>query len=98
MGASRAAGTCELCLTPGPFEDRDGNRFLEVHHLTRLADDGPDVVENCAALCPNCHRRLHYALDVTDVVAQLRIRIAEVEASLGATLSARTEGARLGGG
>ena len=29
--------------------------------MLRLADGGPDTVENAVALCPNCHRRLHYS-------------------------------------
>ncbi|MFC1652495.1 HNH endonuclease [Planctomycetota bacterium] len=37
--------------------------FLEVHHLFRLADDGPDIPDNVAAICPNCHRELHYGAD-----------------------------------
>ncbi|MBY8114030.1 HNH endonuclease [Vibrio fluvialis] len=37
-----------------------GNPYLEVHHLIRLIDDGPDTPENCVAVCPNCHRELHY--------------------------------------
>ncbi|WP_244143595.1 HNH endonuclease [Burkholderia multivorans] len=35
--------------------------FFEVHHLRRLADDGSDTPTNAVAVCPNCHRRLHFS-------------------------------------
>jgi len=58
----RAAGICESCRQPAPFVRRsDGTPYLEVHHRIRLADGGHDTVENAIALCPNCHRREHYA-------------------------------------
>lgn len=58
-----ARGICEACGEPAPFTSLSGQPFLEVHHLHRLGDDGPDVVENAIATCPNCHRRLHYGMD-----------------------------------
>ncbi|WP_342542729.1 HNH endonuclease signature motif containing protein [Paenisporosarcina sp. FSL H8-0542] len=36
------------------------NPYLEVHHIKRLADNGEDSVENAIAVCPNCHRELHF--------------------------------------
>ena len=57
----RAKGVCEECNEPAPFKGaRTGNPYLEVHHRTRLADDGDDTVDNAIALCPNCHRKAHY--------------------------------------
>lgn len=56
-----ANGVCELCEKPAPFLRKDGSPFLEVHHVRPLAEGGPDIVENAAALCPNCHRMLHHA-------------------------------------
>jgi 5-methylcytosine-specific restriction protein A len=56
----RANGVCELCKKPAPFVSEAGIPFLEVHHIFRLADDGPDTPENVAALCPNCHREAHF--------------------------------------
>jgi 5-methylcytosine-specific restriction protein A len=58
----RASGLCEACGS-APFADERGNTFLEVHHIRTLAEGGPDCVENVVALCPNCHRALHYAAD-----------------------------------
>lgn len=56
----RAKGACEGCRLPAPFQRPDGSLYLEVHHITRLADGGHDTVENALALCPNCHRERHY--------------------------------------
>lgn len=59
----RANGICERCSCEAPFIRRsDGTRYLEVHHKVRLADGGEDTIENALALCPNCHRELHYGL------------------------------------
>lgn len=55
-----AAGFCENCGSPAPFNRIDGEAFLEVHHVRPLGEGGPDVIENAAACCPNCHRRLHH--------------------------------------
>jgi 5-methylcytosine-specific restriction protein A len=55
----RAAGACQLCGGPAPFSDRHGDPYLEIHHLLPLADGGTDTIENVAALCPNCHRKMH---------------------------------------
>ncbi len=59
----RAKGVCELCERPGPFLGKVGFAFLEVHHVLALADGGPDTVDNVAALCPNCHRACHLAME-----------------------------------
>ncbi len=57
----RAAGVCEKCGEPAPFLRRkDGSPYLEVHHKVTLANGGEDSVENAIAICPNCHRKLHY--------------------------------------
>jgi 5-methylcytosine-specific restriction protein A len=57
----RAAGKCERCSQDAPFHRRkDDSPYLEVHHRKQLADGGEDTVENAIALCPNCHREVHY--------------------------------------
>lgn len=58
----RSNGICEGCTAPAPFQGKEGP-FLEVHHLLRLSDGGPDHPENVIALCPNCHRRVHFSKD-----------------------------------
>lgn len=58
---ARANGVCERCKADAPFiRKKDGSPYLEVHHKTRLADGGEDTVTNAVALCPNCHRELHF--------------------------------------
>jgi len=58
---ARAGGQCEACNQPAPFlRGSDGSPYLEVHHRTSLVDDGDDTVENAEALCPNCHRKVHF--------------------------------------
>ncbi len=60
---SRAQGLCERCNRKAPFMRKsDGTPYLEVHHKIKLADGGEDTVENTSALCPNCHRELHFAI------------------------------------
>jgi predicted HNH restriction endonuclease len=58
----RAEGKCEGCFQPAPFaRASDGTPYLEVHHRVMLAAGGEDTVANAVALCPNCHRAVHYA-------------------------------------
>jgi hypothetical protein len=59
----RADGKCEACKVTAPFIRKDGTPYLEPHHTTRLADDGPDHPKNVIGLCPACHRRAHHAQD-----------------------------------
>jgi 5-methylcytosine-specific restriction protein A len=59
----RANGICEGCDQPAPFKTEDGKPYLEPHHIRRLADEGPDHPMWVAALCPNCHRRVHHSVD-----------------------------------
>lgn len=56
---SNSHGICELCRQPAPFEMEGDIPFLEVHHIVPLYDGGSDTLDNCAALCPNCHRAVH---------------------------------------
>ena len=46
----RAAGKCEACGSEAPFKDLSGTPFLEVHHIDRLADNGPDKIDRVAAI------------------------------------------------
>lgn len=57
----RASGICEDCKNPAPFLRKSNNQpYLEVHHTLPLAQGGLDLVENVRALCPNCHRKVHF--------------------------------------
>lgn len=58
---ARGNQTCEM---PGCqvrlFERDDRRKFLEVHHIVPLSEGGDDTMKNAAALCPMCHRELHF--------------------------------------
>lgn len=65
----RANGTCERCRNSAPFlRAKDGTPYLEVHHKEKLANGGDDTVENAIALCPNCHRDLHFGRHAAGVI------------------------------
>jgi 5-methylcytosine-specific restriction protein A len=78
----RATGVCEGCRLPAPFRNEFGQAFLEVHHLLRLADYGPDIPINVAALCPNCHRRAHCSLDRDEFCRKLREYVFKAEQTI----------------
>lgn len=67
----RSKGLCEGCGSEAPFQTKKGP-FLECHHVHRLADGGPDHPQNVVALCPNCHRRAHYAKDSVEFNNKLK--------------------------
>lgn len=77
----RANGICEGCEETAPFETKSGP-YLEVHHLTRLADGGADLPQNVIALCPTCHRRAHYSLEYLEFNNKLIDKVADIEARL----------------
>lgn len=63
----RAKGFCQLCENQAPFKNSDGSPFLEVHHIHYLRDGGSDSIDNVAALCPNCHRKMHIIESKSDI-------------------------------
>ena len=69
----KAKGICQLCNQSAPFCNLNGEPYLETHHIIQLANDGPDFIENVAALCPNCHRKMH-VLNLPADVATLKNR------------------------
>ena len=70
-----ADGRCECCQGRAPFIKPDGIPFLEVHHLKRLASGGSDTISNAIAVCPNCHRELHYGARAGELVDNVYSRI-----------------------
>ncbi|EPS1223466.1 HNH endonuclease [Burkholderia cenocepacia] len=72
---AQANGTCECCSRPAPFKGADGLPYLEVHHVRKLAERGPDLVSNTVAVCPNCHRELHYGESARQLVERLYARL-----------------------
>ena len=80
----RADGTCEGCGDPAPFNKRaTGRPYLEPHHIRRRADAGPDHPRWIIALCPNCHRRVHYGENGTDYNEKLADRAGVLEGTDG---------------
>ena len=69
---NNAQGTCEACSDHAPFSKPDGSPYLEVHHLQTLSEGGSDTIDNCIAVCPNCHRRLHYGNDKDSFIVAIR--------------------------
>lgn len=70
-----ARGVCELCGQDAPFIGNAGDPYLEAHHVEWLSRGGVDAVENVAALCANCHRKMHI-LDRSSDVDSLKRRLA----------------------
>lgn len=64
---ANAHGFCELCEKPAPFNDKDGNPYLESHHVIWLSRGGADKLSNTVALCPNCHKKMHIVDDEKDI-------------------------------
>lgn len=72
---ARAKGICECCSAPAPFLTKRNEPYLEVHHLFRVADGGPDNPEGVAAICPTCHRNIHNGINGEKLNAELSKRI-----------------------
>lgn len=72
---ARSNGICEACDQPAPFRKKGGQPYLEPHHTTRLADEGPDHPMWVGAICPTCHRRIHSGEDGEAWNARLQERL-----------------------
>ena len=67
----KANGICKLCEQKSPFKTNNNTDYLEVHHIISLSENGTDCIENAAAVCPNCHRELHYGVNKNDLKTKL---------------------------
>lgn len=76
---ARANGACECCGKAAPFTTVLGQPFLEVHHIRRLTDGGPDSPNDVAAICPNCHREAHHGAGAERLNASLLETVRAVE-------------------
>lgn len=85
-----AKGVCEGCDHPAPFIGNDGLPYLEVHHVMPLASHGSDTPTNAVALCPNCHRRCHYANDSEEFKLRLYEKIARLKLEVPEPIDAGT--------
>lgn len=71
--------------------------FVESHHLIPMATQAYfeysiDFAENIVSLCPNCHRKIHYALpqDKKAMIVQLFDRRKELYQEYGVTINLKT--------
>ncbi len=71
----KANGKCQGCGREAPFLNKNKEPFLEVHHLLRLSDGGPDDPSWVIALCPNCHSRIHNGIDGEKYNEELKERV-----------------------
>lgn len=62
----RSKGRCEYCGEEG-FLMKNGNRYIEAHHIIGLGDNGPDTVTNVIGLCPKHHREAHFGEQAIDL-------------------------------
>ena len=79
---SRADGKCESCEKDAPFLKRNGEPYLEVHHILELSRGGSDSPKNVASLCPNCHTRITYGQDAIEFNNKLKEKIILLEKEL----------------
>lgn len=55
----RAHGVCARCGKKVGPDININIPELQCHHVIPLSDGGKDIIDNCVALCPNCHRHVH---------------------------------------
>ena len=72
---NEANGVCENCRESAPFSKPNGEPYLEVHHVKHLARGGSDLISNAIAICPNCHREMHYGKNSNVLVEELYSKI-----------------------
>ncbi len=76
---ARANGICESCSNSAPFQRSDGTPYLEPHHTRRITDGGPDHPRWVGAICPNCHREIHYGANGAEKNKHLQQYLGERE-------------------
>lgn len=79
----RAGGHCESCGKCAPFISRGGHPYLEPHHINRLSDGGIDHPLHVAAICPDCHREIHFGVNGNSKNEVLRELVIDKERALG---------------
>jgi 5-methylcytosine-specific restriction enzyme A len=79
---ARANGYCDACSRPAPFVSIGGIPYLEPHHIRRLGDGAPDDPRYMAAVCPNCHREIHYGANGREINERLQVEISSRETAL----------------
>lgn len=65
---AKAGFKCEFDSSHETFTAKvDSNQYVEAHHLIPFSkrkdfENNIDVIENMVCLCPNCHRKIHLAV------------------------------------
>lgn len=73
----RANGKCDLCDKEAPFVSNKNEPYLESHHVVPLSKNGKDSIVNTVALCPNCHKEMHYGKDNKKNLQKLKTKLDE---------------------
>lgn len=73
----RANGKCEFCGELG-FLKSNKSPYLETHHIIALAKDGADRPTNVIAVCPNDHRKAHFAQDSEEIESQMIAKVKDI--------------------
>jgi predicted HNH restriction endonuclease len=76
---ANADGKCECCNKRAPFIREKFNPYLEIHHVKQLADNGPDTPQNVVAVCPNCHKELHFGVNREKIISKIYKKIKRLE-------------------
>lgn len=75
----RACGKCEGCENEAPFLKKNGEPYLEVHHIVELKNGGSDSPLNVIAICPNCHARVTYGFDGEEFNQRFKTKVEHIE-------------------
>lgn len=68
-----AKGKCSMTgCKSSLFEKDDVAAYLEAHHVTPLGENGDDTIANTVAMCPHCHRELHFGKNRKNLRATLK--------------------------
>lgn len=92
---SSANWKCEISEAHRSFTSKNtGENYVESHHLIPIGHQGGfdialDTPENIVALCPNCHKQIHHAVDEEkrDLIHVLYLKRIELLRSLGIEIS-----------
>jgi 5-methylcytosine-specific restriction protein A len=76
---ARSKGICEACKKPAPFLRKNGDPYLEPHHIHLISESGPDHPRWVAAICPNCHRLIHHGRGGKDLNDRLKQDLESLE-------------------
>jgi len=65
--------TCLIC-EQATFEDKNGNNYVESHHVIPIEKNGPDSPKNILIVCPTCHEVFRYGSESVKIDVYRKIR------------------------